>query len=150
MHSASRQNDGQQCNKKSLAYTQIGSANTMAQNAQNLLLPGVQDNSAIMTAMFTNSSLQLIVESFSTGANQVAPASIHNNSFKLIDELASKRASFAPYIFDDTLTYAEHESNHEGASCAQATSFQTSKLIDIYSKISLHFRKDCGIFCEGE
>jgi hypothetical protein len=44
---------------------------------------------------------------------------------------------------------AENESNHEGA-WAQATSFQTSKLIVIYSKKSLHFRKDCGMFCVGE
>ncbi len=29
-------------------------------------------------------------------------------------------------------------------------SFQTSKLIVIYSKKSLHFREDCGMFCEGE
>ena len=44
---------------------------------------------------------------------------------------------------------AANESNHEGA-WAQATSFQTSKLIVIYSKKSLHFREDCGMFCEGE
>ena len=44
---------------------------------------------------------------------------------------------------------ATNESNHEGA-WAQATSFQTSKLIVIYSKKSLHFREDCGMFCEGE
>jgi hypothetical protein len=44
---------------------------------------------------------------------------------------------------------AANESNREGA-WAQATSFQTSKLIVIYSKKSLHFREDCGMFCEGE
>jgi hypothetical protein len=49
-------------------------------------------------------SLQLIVESFFTGAKQVASATIPNKSFKLID----------------------------------------------VSKTSLHFRKGCGMFCEGE
>jgi hypothetical protein len=44
---------------------------------------------------------------------------------------------------------AANESNHAGA-WAQATSFQTSKLIVIYSKKSLHFREDCGMFWEGE
>jgi len=44
---------------------------------------------------------------------------------------------------------AANESNHEGA-WALATSFQTFKLIVIYSKKSLHFREDCGMFCEGE
>jgi hypothetical protein len=44
---------------------------------------------------------------------------------------------------------AANESNHEGA-WAQAISFQTSKLIVIYSKKSLHFREDCEMFCEGE
>ena len=29
-------------------------------------------------------------------------------------------------------------------------SFKPQKLIVIYSKRSLHFREDCGIFCEGE
>jgi len=63
--------------------------------------------------------------------------------------LASEKAIVASYIFEDAFPYATNESNHEGA-WAQATSFQTSKLIDIYSKRSLHFCKDCGIFCEGE
>jgi hypothetical protein len=92
-------------------------------------------------------SLQLIVESFSTGAKQVAPATICNDSFKLIVALASKEAMFAPYVFQDA-SYL-YELNHEGA-CVQANSLQTSKLIVMYSKTSLHFRKDCGILCEGE
>jgi hypothetical protein len=75
---------------------------------QNLLLPFNQDNSAITisslllphdsacpaitSASNAPFSLQLIVESFSTGAEQVAPATIHNDSFKLIDVLASEGA----------------------------------------------------------
>jgi hypothetical protein len=82
-------------------------------------------------------SLQLIVESFSMGAQQVAPATICNHSFKLIDALASEGALFAPYIFESAFTYA-NKLNHEGA-WAQATSFLVSKLIVIYSEISLHF-----------
>jgi hypothetical protein len=90
----------------------------------------------------------LIVESFSTGAKQVAPATIHNNMFKLIVALASEGACFAPYIFENAFTYA-NALNHEGAR-AQATSFQVSKLIVNYFKIPFHFCEDCRIFCEGE
>jgi hypothetical protein len=66
---------------------------------QNLVLPSIQDDSAIMMATHAGYSLQLIVESFSMGAQQVAPATICNNSPKLIDALASEGAIFAPYIF---------------------------------------------------
>ena len=49
---------------------------------------------AITTATNGHYSLQLIVESFSTGANQVAPATtICNDYFKLIDMLASEGAA---------------------------------------------------------
>jgi hypothetical protein len=101
-----------------------------------------------MIATNDNFSLQLIVEPISMGAQQVALATICNDLFKLIDALFSEGALFAPYIFENAFTYA-NKLNYEGA-WAQATSFQTSKLIVIYSKTSLHFRKDCGIFCEGE
>jgi hypothetical protein len=59
-----------------------------------------------MLVMHTIYSLQLIVESFSTEAKQVAPATIHNNLFKLIVALASEGIHFAPYIFDNAITYA--------------------------------------------
>jgi hypothetical protein len=114
----------------------------------NFLLLSVQDDSAIMMATHTIYSLQLIVESLSAGAKQVAPATIHNNLFKLIVVLASEGAHFAPYIFENAFTYA-NELNHEGA-CVQATSFQASKLIVNYFEISFHFCEDCRIFCEGE
>ncbi len=114
---------------------------------QNLLLHPIQDDSAIMIATNDSYSLQLIDESFSTGAKQVPPATISNDSFKLIDALASKGAIFAPYIFQDA--FSANKLNHEGE-CAQATSFQTSKLIVNYSKTSLHLLEDCGIFFEGE
>jgi hypothetical protein len=130
-----------------LLHAQIGSAITTTLNAQNLLLLSVRDDSAIMMVTHAIYSLQLIVESFSTGAKQVAPATLRNDSFKLIVALASEGAMFAPYIFQDA-SYL-YKLNHEGA-CVQATSFQTSKLIVMYSKTSLHFREDCGIFCEGE
>ncbi len=130
-----------------LLHAQIGSAITMVLKAQILLLIFVRDNSAIMMATHAIYSLQLIVEPFSTGAKQVAPATICNDLFKLIVALASKGAMFAPYVFQDT-SYL-YKLNHEGA-CVQATSLQTSKLIVMYFKTSLHFRKDCSIFCEGE
>jgi hypothetical protein len=65
---------------------------------KNLLLPSVQDDSAIIMATHAGYSLQLIVESFSMRAQQVAPAIIHNH-FKLIDALASEGALCAPYNF---------------------------------------------------
>ncbi len=106
----------------------------------------------------TNSKLQLIVAfnqralirlivdfiQVSQGARQVAPATICNHTFKLINALASEGALSAP-IFENAFIYA----NEEGV-WAQATSFLTSKLIVVYSKASLHFHKDRGIFCEGE
>jgi hypothetical protein len=130
-----------------LLHAQISSAITMTLNVQNLLLLSVQDDSAIMMATHAIYSLHLIVESFSTRAKQIAPATIRNNSFKLIVALASEGAMFPPYIFQDACYL--YKLNHEGA-CVQATSLQTSKLIVMYSKTSLHFCKDCGIFCEGE
>ncbi len=102
----------------------------MMTTCANLLLLSVHDDSAIMMATHTIYSLQLIVESFSTGAKQAAPATIHNNLFKLIVALASEGAHFAPYIFENAFTYA-NKLNHEGAR-AQATSFQASKLIVNY------------------
>ncbi len=91
------------------------------------MLLSVRDDSAIMLVTHAICSLQLIVESFSTGAKQVAPVTIHNDLFKLIVALASEGARFAPYIFEDAFTYA-NKLNHEGVR-AQATSFQACKLI---------------------
>jgi hypothetical protein len=93
----------------------------------NLLLLSVQDDSAIMLATHAICSLQLIVESFSTEAKQVALVTIHNDLFKLIVALASEGAPFPPYIFENAFTYA-NKLNHEEVR-AQATSFQASKLI---------------------
>jgi hypothetical protein len=166
-------------------------------------------------------SLQLIVESFSTGVEQVAPATIRDDSSKLIDMLASEGES----VFDKTtialcsegaqpaptilcnklcrrglvvdfipttsnpllppvlngsatshlLLLCIHECSEimiiaimmtndpfqlivisvsEGACTAPITfNAKRSKLIVVYVKkikTSLHFRKACGIFCEGE
>jgi hypothetical protein len=43
------------------------------------------------------------------GAQQVAPATIYNHFFKLIDAWASERELFAPYIFENALTYANNQ-----------------------------------------
>ena len=69
---------------------------------------------AITTPTNSDFSLQLIVEPFSTGAEQVTPTTIRNDSFKLIDVLSLEGAICAPYTFEDAFTYT-HESNHEGA-----------------------------------
>jgi hypothetical protein len=80
-----------------LPLCQDNSAITTTTHA-NLLLLSVQEDSAIMLTAHAIYSLQLIVESFSTGVKQVAPATIHNNLFKLIVALASEGAHFALYI----------------------------------------------------
>ena len=81
----------------------------------NLLLPFNQDKPAITISILllhcnsrcpantttTNAtfSLQLIVVSFSTGAEQAAPATICKDSFKLIITLASDGAPFAQIFY---------------------------------------------------
>jgi hypothetical protein len=57
-----------------LLHAQLGLAIMTTLNAQNFLLLSIQDDSAIMLATHAIYSLQLIVEFFSTGAKQVAPA----------------------------------------------------------------------------
>jgi hypothetical protein len=59
----------------------------------SLLLPRNFKHPEITTVMNANFSLQLILELFSTRAKQVATASICDNSFKLIDMLASEGVS---------------------------------------------------------
>jgi hypothetical protein len=93
--------------ESSLLHARFGSAIlTTRIHMQNLLLLSVQDNSAIMMVTHTSYSLQMIVESFSKGAQQVAPATICNHFFKLIDALASEGALFAPCVFENIFTYA--------------------------------------------
>jgi hypothetical protein len=89
-----------------LPFSQDNSAIMTATHAQNLLLffvrndPAITISSLVLPCNFAhpaitaatngNFSLQLIVESLSTGADhQVAPTTILDNSFKLIDVLAS-------------------------------------------------------------
>jgi hypothetical protein len=154
-----------------LPFNQDNSAIMTATHAQNLLLflvrndPAITISSlllphgfarpAITTAMNGDFSLQLIVESLSTGAHHlVAPATILDDSFKLIDVLASEGAMFAPYIFEDASARTNKSSKFAVASQAMVLSmtiggksngsFKPQKL---YSKRSLHFREDCGIFC---
>jgi hypothetical protein len=84
----------------------------------SLLLPHDSKHSAITTAKNANFSRQLIVESLSTGTKQVAPATILDDSFKLIDVLASKGAISAPYIFEDAFNHANKSSKFVIASQA--------------------------------
>ena len=140
------------------------------------MLPFIQDNSAIkissllllhdlerpaiMTATNVIFSLQFIVELLLTGTKQVAPATILDDSFKLIDVLASEGATFAPHISEDAFNCANKSSKFAVTSQAMVLSttigdnssgsIKPQNLIVIYSKRSLHFREDCGIFCEGE
>ena len=106
------------------------------------------------TATNANFTLQLIVELLSTGIKQVAPTTIIDDSFKLIDVLALEGAKFAPYI-EDAFNCANKSSKFAVASQAMVPSItigdnsngnvKPQKLIVIYSKRSLHFREDCGI-----
>ncbi len=68
----------------------------------------------------------------------ITPATIRDDSFKLIDALASEGAIFAPYIFEDSFT-PTHESNHE-REWAQATSRQTSKLLRVVKYLASVWR----------
>ncbi len=147
-------------------------AKKAANNATlNLLLPFIQDNlaiktssllllrdlkhPAIMTATNVIFSLQFIVELLLTGTKQVAPATILDNSFKLIDVLALEGATFAPYIFEDASACTNKSSKFAVASQAMVLSttirdnssgsIKPQKLIVIYSKRSRHFRKDYNV-----
>jgi hypothetical protein len=111
---------------------------------------------ATTTALNGDFSLQLIVESLSTGADhQVTPAIICNDSFRFIDMLASEGAQFAqifhwPGDLNSSQLIVDLISGIRASTNIINGSFKLQQLIVIYSKWSLHFRKDCGIFCEGE
>ena len=60
----------------------------------SLLLFCVKDAPAIMMAPLANFPLQLIVKSFSMGAEQVIPATICDDFFKLFDTLVSEGEAF--------------------------------------------------------
>jgi hypothetical protein len=168
-----------------LPFNQDNSAITTATHAQNLLLFFVRNDPAITMANHANSKLQLIdeclfllrdednselqliVDSYSTGTEQVTPATIRNDSFKLNDTLASEGAHPAPTILSDKLCgfglivdFIPTTSNpllpsvlNGAIASAHRSNLHVeykSKLIVICFKIFLHFREDCGTFCEGE
>ncbi len=113
----------------------------------NLLLLSIQERSAIMTATNIGYSLQLIVESISMGAQQVLQPPFELQWLFQVDWcIGFWRALFSTNMFEYTFNYAANKLNHGGSWALQATSLQTSKLNVIYSKISLHFHKDWGIF----
>jgi hypothetical protein len=102
-----------------LLFNQDNSAITIS----SLLLPCDFARPAITTATNATFSLQLIFESLSTGAHHlVAPATILDNSFKLIDILASEGAMFAPYIFEDASACTNKSSKFAVASQAMVLS----------------------------
>ncbi len=77
---------------------------------------------AIMTASNFIFSLQLIVELLLTGTKHVAPATILDDSFKLIDVLALEGATFAPHISEDAFNRANKSSKFAVASQAMVLS----------------------------
>jgi hypothetical protein len=77
----------------------------------SFLLFCIKDTPAIMTAPLANFSLQLIVESLPTGAKQ---ASICNNSFKLIDMLASEGAALCSEGTQPAPTISSNELHGRG------------------------------------
>jgi hypothetical protein len=141
-----------------LPFNQDNPAITTATHAQNLLLFFVRNDPA-------NSKLHLIVAfirrastaqtnvdliSVSEGEHLITPATILDDSFKLIDVLASEGATFAPHISEDAFNRA-NKSSKFFAVASQAMvlsvtigdnssgSIKPQKLIVIYSKRSLHF-----------
>jgi len=106
--------------------------------------------------------------------HQVTPATIRNDSFKLIDTLASEGAALCSKGAQPTPTILYNELRGRGlivdfipmtsnpllppvlngaSAPAHLLNLQVeskSKLIVICFKIFLHFREDCGTFCEGE
>jgi hypothetical protein len=142
-----------------LPFNQDNSAIMTATHAQNLLLFFVRNNPAItITSLLlprdsarpaitttTNAtfSLQLIVELLSTGVDhQVAPTTILIDSSRLIvDFISTTSKPFMPPVLNGAIA-PTHQSNLHVES--------KSKLIVICFKIFLHFREDCGTFCEGE
>jgi hypothetical protein len=114
-----------------LSFNQDNTAIMTATHAQNILLFLVQNDlmphdfarPAITTATNGDFSLQLIVESLSTGAHHlVTPATILDDSFKLIDVLALEGAMFAPYIFEDASARTNKSSKFAVASQAMVLS----------------------------
>jgi hypothetical protein len=95
---------------------------TTATHAWNLLLPSVQNDSAITTA----SSLQLIVESLFLLCNE-------DNSETMAPSILLFCIKDAPAIMMTPLT-----------------NFSLQLIVVIFCKISFHFCEDCRIFCEGE
>jgi hypothetical protein len=81
--------------------------NNPAIRISSLLLPRDFERPSI-TTMNANFSLQLIVKLLSTGTKQVTPATILDDSFKLIDVLALERVMFAPCIFEDAFNHANN------------------------------------------
>jgi hypothetical protein len=147
-----------------LLYAQIGSAITTATHAQNLLLFFVRNDPAnsklhlIVAFIRRASTAQTYVDliSVSEGEHLNTPATIRNDSFKLIDTLASEGARFAQILYqqpsdlDSSQLIVDLISINQSSKNIINSSFKPQKLIVIYSKRSLHFREDCGIFCEGE
>jgi hypothetical protein len=133
-----------------LPFNQDNSAIMTATHAQNLLLFFVRNDSAITTATHAqnlllffvrndpaNSKLHLIVAfirrastaqtnvdliSVSEGEHLIAPATILDDSFKLIDVLASEGATFAPHISEDAFNRANESSKFAVASQAMVLS----------------------------
>jgi hypothetical protein len=136
-----------------LPFNQDNSAmTTTLAHAQNLLLPSVQDNPAIMMATHAEYSLQLIVESLFLLCGK-------DNSETMASSLLLFCIKDAPAIM--MVTHADYslqlivESFFTGAKQVASATIPngSSMLIVTYFKkikTSLHFRKDCRLFCEGE
>jgi hypothetical protein len=121
---------------------------TTSTHAQNLLLPSVQDDPAITMTNHAEYSLQLIVESLFLLRDK-------DKSETMASSLLLFCVKDAPAIM--MVTHADYslqlivESLFTGAKQVASATIpnESFKLIDV-SKTSLHFREDCGMFCEGE
>jgi hypothetical protein len=122
---------------------------TTLTHAQNLLLPSVQDDPAFTMTNHAKYSLQLIVENLFLLCNE-------DNSETMASSLLLFCVKDAPAIMmathtDYSLQLIDEPLFTGAKQVASATIPNESfKLIVNYTKTSLHFREDCGTFCEGE
>ena len=120
----------------------------------SLLLFCVKDAPASMMATHAKLKLQLIVASIRRALNARSTTSIQENNFQLIVE------HLIPHSEGEYIYSLDHEGvratpHYSGQlivhSIVSGISKPTQMIVESkYSKRFLHFREDCGIFCEGE
>jgi len=120
----------------------------------SLLLFCVKDAPASMMVTHAKLKLQLIVASIRRALNARSTTSIQENNFQLIVEHLIPHSE-GEYIYLLNYEGAQATPHYSGQlivhSIVDSISKPTQLIVESkYSKRFLHFREDCGIFCEGE